>query len=87
MVLSIEAAIDNIESEKPYSIPDTAIQQLLRSTSYSSSSNNQQYVKDVSITANDGVNTLSDTSKIFNTEYEGKIMVAPTLDLEKPFFH
>ena len=76
--------IDNIESEKPYSIPDTAIQQLLRSTSYSSSSNNQQYVKDVSITANDGVNTLSDTSKIFNTEYEGKIMVAPTLDLEKP---
>ena len=76
--------IDNIESEKQYSIPDTAVQQLLRSTSYSSSSDNQHFVKDVFISANDGTNTISDTSKIFNTEYEGKIMVAPTLNLEKP---
>ena len=79
-----DMTIDNIESEKQYSIPDTAVQQLLRSTTYSSSSDNQHYVKDVTISANDGTNTLSDTSKIFNTEYEGKIMVAPTLNLEKP---
>ena len=79
-----DMTIDNIESEKQYSIPDAAVQQLLRSTSYSSSSDNQHYVKDVTISANDGTNTISDTSKIFNTEYEGKIMVAPTLNLEKP---
>ena len=79
-----DMTIDNIESEKQYSIPDAAVQQLLRSTTYSSSSDNQHYVKDVTISANDGTNTLSDTSKIFNTEYEGKIMVAPTLNLEKP---
>ena len=79
-----DMTIDNIESEKQYSIPDTAVQQLLRSTTYSSSSDNQHYVKDVTISANDGTNTIQDTSKIFNTEYEGKIMVAPTLNLEKP---
>ncbi len=84
LVVGADMTIDNIESEKQYSIPDTAIQQLLRSTSYSSSSDNQHFVKDVSISANDGTNTISDTSKIFNTEYEGKIMVAPTLNLEKP---
>ena len=83
-LLGANMTIDNIESEKQYSIPDAAVQQLLRSTSYSSSSDNQHFVKDVSISANDGTNTISDTSKIFNTEYEGKIMVAPTLNLEKP---
>ena len=82
--IGADMTIDNIESEKQYSIPDAAVQQLLRSTSYSSSSDNQHYVKDVTISANDGTNTISDTSKIFNTEYEGKIMVAPTLNLEKP---
>ncbi|MFL2765852.1 MAG: hypothetical protein ACJ0DF_07190 [Paracoccaceae bacterium] len=84
LVVGADMTIDNIESEKQYSIPDAAVQQLLRSTSYSSSSDNQHFVKDVSISANDGTNTISDTSKIFNTEYEGKIMVAPTLNLEKP---
>ena len=84
MGIGADMTIDNIESEKQYSIPDAAVQQLLRSTSYSSSSDNQHFVKDVSISANDGTNTISDTSKIFNTEYEGKIMVAPTLNLEKP---
>jgi hypothetical protein len=83
-LLGANMTVDNIESEKQYSIPDAAVQQLLRSTSYSSSSDNQHFVKDVSISANDGTNTISDTSKIFNTEYEGKIMVAPTLNLEKP---
>ena len=82
--IGADMTIDNIESEKQYSISDAAVQQLLRSTTYSSSSDNQHYVKDVTISANDGTNTLSDTSKIFNTEYEGKIMVAPTLNLEKP---
>ncbi|MDC0042761.1 hypothetical protein OAJ10_03280, partial [Paracoccaceae bacterium] len=84
LVVGADMTIDNIESEKQYSIPDAAVQQLLRSTSYSSSSDNQHYVKDVTISANDGTNIISDTSKIFNTEYEGKIMVAPTLNLEKP---
>ena len=84
LVVGADMTIDNIESEKQYSISDAAVQQLLRSTTYSSSSDNQHYVKDVTISANDGANTLSDTSKIFNTEYEGKIMVAPTLNLEKP---
>ena len=79
-----DMTIDNIESEKQYSIPDAAVQQLLRSTTYSSSSDNQHYVKDVTISANDGTNTISDTSKIFNTEYENRIMIAPTLNLEKP---
>jgi hypothetical protein len=82
--IGADMTIDNIESEKQYSIPDAAVQQLLRSTSYASSSDNQNFVKDVSIAANDGTNTINDTSKIFNTEYEGKIMVAPTLNLEKP---
>jgi hypothetical protein len=84
LVVGADMTIDNIESENPYSIPDAAVQQLLRSTSYASSSDNQNFVKDVSIAANDGTNTINDTSKIFNTEYEGKIMVAPTLNLEKP---
>ena len=41
-------------------------------------------MKDVAITANDGNSSISDNSKIFNTEYEYKIMKAPTMDLEKP---
>ena len=40
-------SIDNIRAENPYKITDEAIQQLLRSTTYSSSSDNQKYVKDV----------------------------------------
>ena len=76
--------IDNIRAERPYEITDSHIQELMRSTNYSSTSNNQEYVKDVLITANDGSDTLSDTSKIFNTEFEYKIMVAPTMDLERP---
>ena len=36
------------------------------------------------VRANDGINTISDTSKIFNTEYDNRLMVAPTLNLEKP---
>ena len=77
-------SIDNIRAENPYKITDEVIQQLLRSTSYSSSSDNQKYVKEVSIKANDGTSEISDTSKIFNTEYDNRLMVAPTLNLEKP---
>jgi hypothetical protein len=76
--------IDDIRAERPYEITDTVVQSLMRSTNYSSSSNDQEYVKDVLISANDGSDTISDTSKIFNTEYEYRIMVAPTMDLEKP---
>ena len=76
--------IDDIRAENPYEITESAVQQLMRSVNYSSSSNDQEYVKDVAINANDGTTTLSDTSKIFNTEFEYKIMVAPTMDLERP---
>ena len=76
--------IDDVKAEDPYTTNDTAVQQLMRSTSYSSSSTDQEFVKDVRLTANDSSSSISDTSRIFNTEYEGKIMVAPTLNLEKP---
>ena len=76
--------IDDIRAENPYEITDSAVQQLMRSINYSSSSNDQEYVKDVDLEANDGTTTLTDTSKIFNTEFEYKIMVAPTMDLERP---
>ena len=76
--------IDNIKAEDPYVTDDSAVQQLMRSTNYSSSSNEQEYVKNVLVSASDSSNTITDTSRIFNTEYEGKIMVAPTLNLEKP---
>ena len=76
--------IDDIRAENPYEITDDAVQQLMRSINYSSSSNDQEYVKDVAINANDGTTTLSDTSKVFNTEFENRIMVAPTMDLERP---
>jgi flagellin-like hook-associated protein FlgL len=75
--------VDDVKAEDPYTTNDTAVQQLMRSTSYSSSSTNQAFVKDVLITANDSSTSITDTSRIFNTEYEGKIMVAPTLNLEK----
>ena len=76
--------IDDVRAEDAYITDENAVQQLLRSTSYSSSSTDQEFVKDVRITANDSSSSITDTSRIFNTEYEGKIMVAPTLNLEKP---
>ena len=76
--------IDDVRAEDAYVTDENAVQQLLRSTSYSSSSTDQEFVKDVRITANDSISSITDTSRIFNTEYEGKIMVAPTLNLEKP---
>ena len=76
--------IDDVRAEDAYITDENAVQQLLRSTSYSSSSTDQEFVKDVRITANDSSSSITDASRIFNTEYEGKIMVAPTLNLEKP---
>ena len=76
--------IDDVRAEDAYITDENAVQQLLRSTNYSSSSTDQEFVKDVRITANDSSSSITDTSKIFNTEYEGKIMIAPTLNLEKP---
>ena len=76
--------IDDIRAENPYEITESAVQQLMRSVNYSSSSNDQEYVKDVALEANDGTTTLTDTSKIFNTEFEYKIMIAPTMDLVRP---
>ena len=76
--------IDNIRAERPYEILDSTLQKVMTSTNYSSSSSDQEYIKDVLIEANDGTTSISDTSKIFNTEFEYKIMVAPTMDLEKP---
>lgn len=76
--------IDNIRAERPYEILDSTLQKVMTSTNYSSSSSDQEYIKDVLIEANDGTTTISDTSKIFNTEFEYKIMVAPSMDLERP---
>ena len=76
--------IDDIRAERPYEISEAAVQKIMTSTNYSSSSNDQKYIKDVLVRANDGSSTISDTSKIFNTEYEDRLMIAPTLNLEKP---
>ena len=76
--------IDDIRAERPYEISEAAVQKILTSTNYSSSSNDQKYIKDVLVRANDGSSTISDTSKIFNTEYDDRLMIAPTLNLEKP---
>ena len=76
--------IDNIRAENPYNITNDIVQKMLRSIKYSSSSNNQKTVKDVQIKLNnkDDVVSLIDTSKIFNSEFNGKIMLAPSKDLE-----
>ena len=84
LVAGASMKIDDVRAEDAYITDENAVQQLLRSTSYSSSSTDQEFVKDVRITANDSSSSIIDTSRIFNTEYEGKIMVAPTLNLEKP---
>lgn len=76
--------IDDIRDEDPYTITDTAVQQLMRSVHYSSSSNDQANIKDVALEANDGTSTINDVAKIFNTEFEDRIMIAPTMDLENP---
>jgi len=76
--------IDNIRAENPYNITNDIVQKMLRSIKYSSSSNDQAAVKDVQIKLNNkgDVVSLTDTSKIFNSEFNGKIMLAPTKDLE-----
>ena len=76
--------IDDIRAERPYTITDSAVQKLMTSTNYSSSSNDQKYIKDVKVIANYVSDESEDTSKIFNTEYDNRLMVAPTLNLEKP---
>ena len=76
--------IDNIVAEKPYKITDSIVEKIMTSTNYSSSSNDQKYVKDVKVISNYVDNHDEDTSKIFNTEYDNRIMIAPTLNLEKP---
>ena len=76
--------IDNIRAENPYAITNDVIQAVLRAVSYSSSSNQQATVKTISAIANtkNDVVSLIDESKIFNSEFNGKIMLAPTKDLE-----
>ena len=76
--------IDNIRAENPYNITNDIVQKMLRSIKYSSSSNSQKTVKDIQIKLNnkDDVVSLIDTSKIFNSEFNGKIMLAPSKDLE-----
>ena len=76
--------IDNIVAEEPYKITDSIVEKIMTSTNYSSSSNDQKYVKDVKVISNYVDDHDEDTSKIFNTEYENRIMIAPTLNLEKP---
>lgn len=76
--------IDNIRAELPFNITSDIVQDLLRDISYSSSNNNQASVKDVRVTASTKNNTATfvDDSKIFNTEFNGSIMLAPTRNLE-----
>ena len=76
--------IDNIRAENPYDITSDLAQKVLRSIKYASSSNDQATVKDLQIKLNskDDVVSLTDTSKIFNSEFNGKIMLAPSKDLE-----
>ena len=76
--------IDDIRAERPYTITDNVVEKIMTSTNYSSSSNDQKYIKNVLVRANDGSNTIRDNSKIFNTEYDDRLMIAPTLNLEKP---
>lgn len=83
-VAGASMTIDNIRAENPFDITDDVVQSVLRGINYSSSSNDQASVKDVRVTAaTDGnVVSLVDDSKIFNTEFNGNIMIAPTRDLE-----
>jgi flagellin-like hook-associated protein FlgL len=82
--VSASMTIDNIRSERPFEIYAEILERILRSITYSSSSNDQANVKDVLISARTKNDTtiLQDESKIFNTEFNGKIMLAPKLDLE-----
>ena len=82
--VSASMTIDNIRSERPFEIYAEILERILRSITYSSSSNDQANVKDVLISARtkNDTNILQDESKIFNTEFDGKIMLAPKLDLE-----
>ena len=83
-VAGADMTIDNIRAENPYDITNEIVQKMLRSVKYSSSSTDQKTVKDVQIKLNnkDDVVSLTDTSKIFNSEFNGKIMLAPSKDLE-----
>ena len=76
--------IDNIRAENPFNISNDVVQTVLRSINYSSSDNNQASVKDVLVTLNNKNDeiSLTDESKIFNSEFNGKIMLAPSKDLE-----
>ena len=83
-VAGADMTIDNIRAENPFDITNEVAQAVLRSINYSSSTNDQATVKDVGIklnSKNDAV-SLTDTSKIFNSEFNGKIMLAPSKDLE-----
>ena len=83
-VVGASMTIDNIRAENPYNVTSDLAQKVLRSVKYASSSNNQATVKDLQIKLNskDDVVSLTDTSKIFNSEFNGKIMLAPAKDLE-----
>ena len=81
-----DMTIDNIRAENPFNITNEVAQSVLRSINYSGSTNGQATVKDVEIklnSKNDAV-SLTDTSKIFNSEFSGKLMLAPDKDLENP---
>ncbi len=85
-VAGADMTIDNIRAENPFDITNEVAQAVLRTINYSSSTNDQATVKDVGIklnSKNDAV-SLTDTSKIFNSEFSGKLMLAPDKDLENP---
>ena len=73
-----DMTIDNIRAENPFNITNEVAQSVLRSINYSSSTNGQATVKDVEIklnSKNDAV-SLTDTSKIFNSEFIAISMAA-----------
>ena len=79
--------IDNVRVETQLAITDEIAQSVLRSVNYSSSSDNQESVKDLLVTLenSNGDVSLSDNSQIYNvlsSDFNGKVRVAPTNNLE-----
>lgn len=79
--------IDDVRVETQLTITDEIAQSVLRSVNYSSSSDNQESVKDLLVTLenSNGDVSLTDDPQIYNvlsSDFNGKVRVAPTNNLE-----
>ncbi len=79
--------IDNVRVETQLTITDEIAQSVLRSVNYSSSSDNQESVKDLLVTLenSNGDVSITDDPQIYNvlnSDFNGKVRVAPTNNLE-----